>query len=252
MSDTKGEVLTLAEQMQQEFLRLYTELDVESKPERRKADIIDSIWCDVYEAVFKPDEETVKYNQHNSKLMTYNVADVQAVTEMYSKLCLRYGGVIKIMQFAKLTGIHRATLWNWNKSNNTNGYIFNLSSTAAQEENNYIIYINNNTPIHYNGNNRYCVDSNDKLSTLRFDVIKRLREDAQDSNTNGLTQDTMGNLARANNDAELGKMWEPKRMVAELEIKRALKASELPKLSLADSEDNAVLAVSDAVVVGDD
>ena len=52
----------------------------------------------------------------------------------------------------------------------------------------------------------------------------------QDSNTNGLSNDTMGHAIRANNEEELGKLYEPKRMMQQEAVKRVLTASELPKL----------------------
>ena len=53
----------------------------------------------------------------------------------------------------------------------------------------------------------------------------------KDSNTNGLSNDTMGQALRANNEDELGKLYEPRRMVQHEQIKRALTAAELPKLT---------------------
>lgn len=229
------EVLSLAEQMQEEFMRLYDELDVESAPEKRKADIIDSIWLDVHNLVFKASPEDVKINNHHSKLLTHKVIDVQEVTEMYIRLCKRYGGVIKLGQFSNITGISRNTLWLWNKNNNTNGYIFNLNNNAIDEEYNNTIYILNNSgmDIIYNGNGGYRKDiiNNHELSTTRFDVIKKLREEMQDSNTNALSNDTMGQVVRANNEEELGKLYEPKRMMMQEQARTVLTAAELPKLS---------------------
>ena len=239
------DVLTVAERVKEEFLSLYNEYGVSEAPERRRADIIDSFWDDIYKAVFKPSAEDVTYNNAKSKLKTYNVQEVEEVCNVYIKLCKRYGGVIKFQQFANLTGIHRSTLWLWNKSNNTDGYIFNLSQNAVDKENNTKIYIlnnNNSVDVVYNGNSKYMSGDNTKyLSTMRFDVRKKLRAEMQDSNTNGLSNDTMGHAIRANNEEELGKLYEPKRMLQQATIKAALPASELPKLGnvrqIAQSDD---------------
>ena len=53
----------------------------------------------------------------------------------------------------------------------------------------------------------------------------------QDSNTNALSNDTMGQVVRANNEEELGKLYEPKRMMMHEQVRTALPAAELPKLS---------------------
>lgn len=224
----RQEVLSFAEQVEMEFMRLYKEFSVSDAPEKRKADIIDSFWQDIYELVFKPDYGDIRFNNCKSKLLTYNVYDVEAVCNMFIKLNKRYGGVIKYNQFSNLTGINRYTLYLWHKANNTNGYIFNISKTDMDEEYNnlYVINYGNGDTVEYKGN---ACKSNDILSSKRFDVIKKLQEEMQDSNTNGLSNDTMGHALRANNEDELGKLYEPRRMVQQEQIKQRV-LTELPRL----------------------
>lgn len=227
-----AEAFTLAQLTEIEFLKLYNELHVYDAPEKRKADIIDSFWSDIYNIVFKPGYDDIRYNNCKSKLLTYNVHDVEDVCNMFIKLNKRYGGVIKYNQFSNLTGINRYTLYLWHKANNTNGYIFSLSKSDIEDEYNNIYIINNGNDdvnyIYYNGNGK---DSgSDRLSSMRFDVIKKLQEEMQDSNTNGLSNDTMGQALRANNEEELGKLYEPRRMVQREQIRQALTDAELPKL----------------------
>ena len=238
-----GEVLTLAELTEVAFKDLYIELCVADAPEKRKADIIDSMWNDIYKQVFKPGNDDILINNCKSKLKPWNIEEVEEVVNVFIKLNKRYGGVIKYNQFSNLTGIHRSTLDLWEKHNNTSGYIFNLNSGALEEEQRTAIYIlnnNNSVDVVYNGNFNRERDNNTKyLSTMRFDVRKKLRAEMQDSNTNGLSNDTMGHAIRANNEEELGKLYEPKRMLQQATIKAALPASELPKLGQINRE-NAV------------
>lgn len=247
--EVKGRILSLAEQTEAEFLRLYEEFGVVDAPEKRKADIIDSLWQDIYNAVFKPDIDEITFNNSKSRLKTYDVQEVEDVCNMFIKLNKRYGGVIKYNQFSNLTGINRYTLYLWHKANNTKGYIFNLSNNDIQEEYNNIYIINkgNNDIEIYRGN---ACKSNGELSTKRFDVIKKLQEEMQDSNTNGLSNDTMGHAMRANNEDELGKLYEPRRMVQHEQIKRALTVEELPRFDLlCDSSSNCTIENMDDMVV---
>lgn len=240
-----AELLSVAEQVEEKFIELFEMYDVANAPERKKADVIDSLWNDIYIAIFKPRPEDKIYNNCKSRLKTYDVVEVEEVVNVFIKLCKRYGGVIKINQFSNLTGIHPSTLWLWNNNNKSNSYIFNLDNNGVSEENNYIYIINNgnNDTVIYKGNSKYMSDDNTKgLSTLRFDVIKKLREEMQDSNTNGLSNDTMGHSVRANNELELGKLYEPRRMLQQATIKQALSDSELPKLSVNGTQ----LAIEDA------
>lgn len=230
MAAEQAEVMSLADMTELAFKALYEELGVADAPEKRKADIIDSMWIDIYEQVFKPQPEDVRFNNAKSRMKTWDIEQVEEVCNMFIKLNKRYGGVIKFNQFANLTGINRYTLYLWHKANNTNGYIFNLSDTDLNNEcNNIYIYKHKDGSIEeYHGNG--YVGMNSKLSSVRFDVIKKLREEMQDANTNGLSNDTMGHALRANNEDELGKLYEPRRMVQQEQIKRVLTAQELPKL----------------------
>ena len=229
VTDHDQEVLSLAELTELAFKDLFITYEVGNAPEKRKADIIDSLWSDIYDSVFKPQPGEIVYNNCKSKLITYKVDEVEAVVKSFVKLNKRYGGVIKFNQFANLTGINRYTLYLWHKANHTNGYIFSLSKSDMEAEYNNIYIINNgNGDIEYRGNSKYIV--NDKLSSMRFDVIKKLQEEMQDSNTNGLSNDTMGHALRANNEDELGKLYEPRRIVQQEAAKRVLTAGELLKL----------------------
>lgn len=230
VDEYRGEMLTFADLVEINFKRLYDEYNVADAPEKRKADIIDSFWTDIYEIVFKPDSGDICFNNCKSKLMTYNVHDIESVCNMFIKLNKRYGGVIKYNQFSNLTGINRYTLYLWHKANTTKGYIFNISKNDMDEEYNNIYIINNGHDdleyIYYNGNGRDA--GNDRLSTMRFDVIKKLQEEMQDSNTNGLSNDTMGHAMRANNEDELGKLYEPRRMIQHEQIKRSYISADQP------------------------
>lgn len=231
VQEQENEIMSLADMAETEFLRLYEFYDVANAPEKRKADIIDSLWPEIYKSVFKPTAEDVRYNNTKSKLKTYDVVEVEEVVNRFVILNKRYGGVIKFNQFANMTGIHRYTLYLWHKANNTNGYIFNLNNSDMEEENKYIYIISDNKGIvtEYKGNNKKLING-DILSSTRFDVIKKLQEEMQDSNTNGLSNDTMGQALRANNENELGKLYEPRRMIQHEQIRQALSAQELPKL----------------------
>ena len=59
------------------------------------------------------------------------------------------------------------------------------------------------------------------LSIKRFDVKKKLHDFMVDENTNGLSVDTMGQAIRANNDEDLGKLYDPKKIVLQQQAKTA-------------------------------
>lgn len=226
----QGDILTKAEQVEEEFLKLYEKFRVYEANEKKKPSIIDSFWGDIYNAVFKPLPGEVLYNNSKSRLKTYDVQEVQEVCEMYIKLCQRYGGVIKINQFSKLTGIHRATFNVWNNANHTNGYIFKLNNDGIYEENKSIIYIlnTNDVDIIYNGNSKYMSNGNTKeLSNMRFDIVKKLREEMYDENTNNLEGTSIGAALRANNDEEVGKLYDKQQQMNKVDAIKTLTSAEV-------------------------
>lgn len=226
----KQKVLSYAEQFEAEFMRLYYDLDVPAAPEKRKPFIFDSILIDIYPLVFKP--TGTQANNSKSKLLYHNIQDIEEVTEMYIKLCMRFNGVIKYNSFCNLVGMNRYTLDLWNKNNNTDGYIFTLNDNAIMEESNnniYIVYDSDNNNL-YKNNNKYYVDrvynnmckyTKDEiiLSKKRFDIKKKLHDFMVDENTNGLSGDTVGYTIRANNDEDLGKLYDPKKIVLQQQAK---------------------------------
>lgn len=247
MEHIAGSILSFSDQVEVEFIKLFNSFDMGSVPDRKRADVIDSFWSDIYKKVFKPSIDDIRINNCKSKLKTYDVEEVEAVTEIYIKLCKRYGGVIKYNQFCNLTGINRYTIDLWHKANKGNGLYINLSNTDIEAEFNnlYIInygndnieYYDNKTAlnIYYNGNAKGV--NNSILSSRRFDVKKKLQMEMQDSNTNGLSNDTMGHAIRANNEEELGKLYEPKRMLQHETIRQTLSLEDI-KGKLAELSQN--------------
>lgn len=241
-----AEFVSFADMVKSEFMSIYQSEGIADAPPRRQPDMIDSIWEDIYELVFKPDNSDIRYNNIKSRLIPYRVDDVESVVKMFIKLNRRYGGVIKYNTFSELTGISRYTIDLWNKANNTNGYIFSLSDKDIKDECNNIYIINRGNDdveyIKYNGNLPNA--GSDRLSSIRFDVKKKLQEAMQDSNTNGLSLDSMGHMARANNDEDLGKLYDPKKMLLQAEIKQQhISGDVLPRLG--DGEVKGIDVVGD-------
>lgn len=240
------EVLSYAEQVEECFLELYARYDIANVPERRKPKAIDSLWSEIYTRVLKPDKPQV--NNCMSKIMPWDIVNIQNIIDVYVNLCNLYGGVIKFGQFAKLIGYSRYTIDFWHSKNTTGKYIFTLDSDSVLSEFDNNIYIVNSVSdldnvsvLHYRDNIyiqdtvNYAQDVNG-LSRTRMDIRKKLQQEMQDENTNALSVDTMGAAIRANNEEELGKLYEPKRMIQQEQIKQALSVQDLPRLGL--SSDN--------------
>lgn len=229
-ADQQQEVMSYAEMVEAEFLRLYRKYDVANAPEKRKSEIVDSFWKDIYTSVFKADRGQM--NNYKTKLMPWDIVQVEAVCDMYVQLCKRYGGVIKYNQFCNLTGYNRNTLDLWHKANINGADTFAIGATEEEQEyyQNSCVYVSNVDEIKEINWKRVK-----GLSLTRYDVKKKLQSEMWDSNTNGLSNDTMGAAIRANNDTEIGKLYEPKRMIQREQIRQALTADQLPTLELSEN-----------------
>lgn len=245
------EVLSYAEQIKETFMELYIDNDIANVPERRKPKAIDSLWSEIYTRVLKPDKPQV--NNCMSKVMPWDIVNIQSIIDVYVNLCNLYGGVIKFGQFAKLIGYSRYTLDYWHSKNNTGKYIFTLDSDSVLNEFDNNIYIVNSideldnvSVVHYR-DNIYIEDVNNnakkinELSRTRMDIRKKLQQEMQDENTNALSVDTMGAAIRANNEEELGKLYEPKRMIQHEQIRQALSLNDLKLLDNSTNNTNNLL-----------
>lgn len=231
MSRKNDNILSFADQVEEEFIRLYNELGVKDAPAKRQPDMIDEIFKKIYHIVFYPKNGEVCYNGTKSRLRTYDVQSIEEITEKIISLNRIYGGVIKFIQFSDMTGIFPQTLFNWEKANHTSGYVFKISrADNEQEYNNIFIYNAPGGAVRYAGNWVKNEKYNDELSLMRFDVKKKMREAMQASATNATSLDTMGYMSRLNNEPELGRLYEPRKMVLEAQTRRMVTDAELIKL----------------------
>lgn len=226
------EVLSYAEQVEQLFLDLYVEYDVANAPEKKRANIIDTFWKDIYNQLFKPD--TPQYNNCKSKIKPYDIPTIESILNVFIKLCNRYSGVILIDSFCDLIGYSRNAVYMWNNSNKSNNYIFTLDPNVKDTDDNILyIYVNNNSvKCIKDNNNRYKDDNMTEeekvLSRLRYDVVKKLREEEQKQSKLHLSNSDIGMIFRSNNEDELGLKYDAKRTIEQEQIKQIATAGQLP------------------------
>lgn len=228
------DILTYPEEIERIFLDLYEKYNVANAPEKKRANIIDTFWRDIYTQLFKPD--TPQYNNCKSKIKPYDIPTIESILNTFVKLCNRYNGVVLIDSFCDLIGYSRNAVYMWNKANNSNNYIFTLDPNINDiEENILYIYVNNNSVKCVKDNNNRYKDINmsedDKiLSRLRYDVVKKLREEEQKQSKLHLSNSDIGMIFRSNNEDELGLKYDAKRTFEQETIKQALSVQDLPKL----------------------
>ena len=230
-SDQQGsapEVLSYAEQVEELFLSYYEQYNIAEMAKKEKYNAIDAIFYKIYDILFKPD--TPQINNCKSKLRTYDIQTIESVLDKYIELCKLYGGYVKHITFCRLIGITFSCIDNWHRKNHTNGYIFTLDPNDAADENkNQYIFVDRLGDIESLSKPNWMIEG-DRLSRTRFDIYKKIQEELQTYNDNALASSDMGNVVLANNSEEVGRLYEPKRMIQHEQIRQALSVSELPKL----------------------
>lgn len=71
------------------------------------------IWEYIYNILFKPDKDTIRYNNKRSKLDYSDIETIYSILQEYLSLCFRFKILPIIEDFCKLTGISRDTLNSW-------------------------------------------------------------------------------------------------------------------------------------------
>lgn len=233
------EVLSYAEQLEEYFLSFYEQLNVAEMTKKEKYNAIDAIFYKIYPLLFKPD--TPQMNNCRSKLRTYDIQTIESVLDKYIELCKIYGGYVKHITFCKLIGITFSCIDNWHRKNNTDGYIFTLNQNESDEENrSQYIYIDNIDDIDNLNKPNWMIEG-DRLSRQRFDVYKKIQEELQAYNDNALASSDNGNIVLANNSVEVGRLYEPRRMIQQEQIKQALSLNDLKLLDNSTNNTNNLL-----------
>lgn len=240
MSD-QGEIVTYADMMEDAFYRLVDKYNINLE-DKNIANKLDVVFRNIYKLVFEPGPDFIKHNHQRSVLIYYNVLEIEEIVNKYIDLCQLYNTLPKLNVFSNMTGINYYTINLWHKSNNTNKYIFTLNNDSIKDlenDSNNIIILSGNegsnniyNNIGYVNNSIYgnkSVSEDIKILTLkRFDIYKKIREAAQNFTRNNLQGSPVGAMASANNDEEVGLLWEPKKVLLKAEAERiALSAGDV-------------------------
>lgn len=207
-----SEILDYTELIEERFLDLYNQYCI-GVPANRIPIIIDTFWKTIYNEFFRPGNDEKRQNKCNSRILPFHVYTIESIIDTYISLNGKYGGFVKIENIINLLGYTRETLHRWNKCNKTNDYIFKLSHNEyINEVNSIIVYCVYSD--HVETINNFCRDENIKeLSLYRYDILKKIRETIKSENDNQLSCSTVGQVVRANNDIDVGKMYDAKNIM---------------------------------------
>ena len=166
------------------------------------------IWRYIYNTLFKPDAETIRYNNKKSKLDYGDIETISNILDIYLGLCYKFKILPLIGDFETLTGITRDTLNSWERG-------------------------------------EYRVESGN-ATYKHSDLAKKIRDATKRMTLKNLNSNPMGQMAIANNYEDAGLMFAqkeaqakadawliPRERPAEIAQRRA---RELPQMPEFDAE----------------
>lgn len=138
------------------------------------------IWEYIYNILFKPDKDTIRYNNKRSKLDYSDIETIDNIFTIYRNLCFKFKILPMINDFCTLTGISRDTINSWERGE-------------------------------YRGDNR------ENVSVKHSDLAKKIKEATQRMTIKNLNSNPLGQQSIANNYEEAGLLFVRKEAQAQAE-----------------------------------
>lgn len=170
MQRTEGGIEIHENLIESLFLEYFENRDIDPQHDTIKQTKFNAAWKYIYNRLFKPDINTVRYNNKNSKLDYNDINELNNICDIYIDLCFEYNVIPCQYGFYRLTGITRDTLNRWKKG----------SSRSSIEEG---------------------------VSSPHSDIVEKIDKAYQEFYKDNLTDTPVGQITIANNDADLGLMY---------------------------------------------
>lgn len=152
------------------FLEYFADRGIDLKNDNVKQTKFNAAWKYIYNHLFKPDINTVRYNNKNSKIDYSNIEELNNICDIYIDLCFEYNIIPCQYGFYRLTGITRDTLNKWDNGDSRGG-------------------------------------SDEGASFTHSDIVKKIKAAYQEFYKDNLTDTPVGQITIANNDTDLGLMY---------------------------------------------
>ena len=170
MQRTEGGIEIHENLIESLFLEYFRDRDIDPQHDTIKQTKFNAAWKYIYNRLFKPDINTVRYNNKNSKLDYNDINELNNICDIYIDLCFEYNVIPCQYGFYRLTGITRDTLNRWEK-----------------------------------GSSRGNIDEG--ASSPHSDIVEKINKAYQEFYKDNLTDTPVGQITIANNDTDLGLMY---------------------------------------------
>lgn len=159
------------------FKQFFEDRGIDLEHDTVKQTKFNAAWKYIYNNLFKPDINTVRYNNKNSKIDYSDIHVLNNICDIYIDLCFEYNIMTGQYGFSRLTGISRDTLNSWKRGE-------------------------------YRGNIKGNGD--EILGLTHSDIVKKIDNLYTEMHKNNLDDTTVGQITMANNDEDVGLMYAQK------------------------------------------
>lgn len=160
-------------------------------------------WAYVYNILFKPDKNTVRRNNRNSKLDYSDIDTLNGIADIFINICLEYNCMPSQYNFYKLTGISTDTLNTWDKGEYRNNIYYDLEGNVIDDISEYKL----------NNRGEYRVEA----TTAHSAFVKKLKAAYKEFYRQNLSDTPVGQITIANNDEGVGLLYAQKEAQAKAE-----------------------------------
>lgn len=156
-------------QIEAYFKQYFIDRGINLEKDSVKQSKYNAAWKYVYSNLFKPDSNTIRYNNKNSKIDYSDVWELNTICDIYIDLCFEYNITPSQYGFYRLTGITRDTLNSWKRGEYRGG---------------------------------------DEKATLTHSyIVKKIDDAYKEFYKNNLSDTPVGQITMANNDEGVGLMY---------------------------------------------
>lgn len=185
------------------FHRYFEERGIDPEHDTVKQTKFAACWTYIYNILYKPDKDTKRRYNTNSKLDYNDIDNLNVVADVFISLCREYNIMPSQYNFEILTGISKQTLCNWGNKDYRSNLYYDLDGNLIKDIQGYKL----------NNKGEYV----EKPTTSYFDLTQKIKDAYKEYYRQNLADTTVGQITIANNDEEAGLLYAQKEAKAKAE-----------------------------------
>lgn len=197
------EALVYEHPIEELFHRYFEERGIDLEHDNIKQTKFAACWTYIYNTLYKPDKDTKRRYNTNSKLDYNDIDNLNVVADIFIALCREYNIMPSQYNFGILTGISKDTLHMWSIGDSRGSLYYDSQGNQIEDIQEYKL----------NKRGEY-----DKIPTNTYsDLVKKIKSAYTEYYRQNLADTTVGQITIANNDEEAGLLYAQKEAKAKAE-----------------------------------